>query len=100
MTEVAVPKGSAVHMRFGGVLEAGGIHVGLLSGDETRFIAGAGFSKTGEFAGEASGYGGISGKVKVLVSNWNPAAASSRAILTRLEIHCHPHPCGPGKPGR
>lgn len=100
MAEVVVPEGSAVHMRFGGVLEAGGIHVGLLSGDETRFIAGAGFSKAGEFAGEVSGYGGRSGKVKVVVSNWNPAAASSRAILARLELQCHPHPCGPGKPGR
>lgn len=97
---VPVPEGSAVILRYAGRIEAGGLAVGLLTGDGARFIAQASHPATGEFEGRLAGYAGRRDAVRVVVSNFHPGGGASRATLSRVEVQCHPVACTAGTPGR
>lgn len=99
MAEVAVPRGSAVILRFSGRLAKGGINVGLLTGDEARFIASTTRDKVGEFSGELLGYAGSHDRVHIVISNHEPSGGRSRVTFAWLELKCSPAPCGPGRRG-
>lgn len=90
---VPVPAGSAVVARFRGRLDAGGVNVGLLSGDGQRFLAQSAQLTPGEFSGELLGYGGSAGPLTVVVSNQNPKGEKSRATILELDVKCFPVEC-------
>ena len=97
---VRVPEGSTVLARYSGTVANGGVSLGLLTGDGRRFIAQAVHGQPGNFEGLLAGYAGRRDAVRFVVSNFNPAGASTRASLGTLEIRCHPAPCGPGTGGK
>ncbi|MBL0141883.1 MAG: glycosyltransferase family 39 protein [Betaproteobacteria bacterium] len=96
MATVKIPEGSVVMAHFSGHVASGGVSIGLLLGDESRFIALSSRKSAGDFEGQLLGYAGERDTVKVVVSNFKPAGGSSQATLRDFELKCYPRPCGTG----